>query len=124
MELTEKIYEEQTENFKILENVLKEKVFEKFDNVEEKNKKNTEELAFFKETMDHCNEKFVEKFNCQLYPNMFCEKCKKKLRLVDIEQLKTHMESVHRVFKCLECEFISESERGRNIHIKKNHGKS
>ena len=57
---------------------------------------------------------------------IFCEKCKKEFRNRDKSngQFDKHMESVHRVFKCYQCEFISESERGRNIHKKKNHVKN
>ena len=57
---------------------------------------------------------------------IFCDKCKKKFRERDKYngQWDEHMESVHRVFKCPKCEFLSESERGRNIHKKKNHAKN
>ena len=34
------------------------------------------------------------------------------------------MENVHRIFKCWLCEFTSESERGRQIHLTKTHSKA
>ena len=122
-ELNKKFFEAQTETFSNLETSINEKVMEKLDQFQEQFEKTSETVDFLKDTMDYCNEKFVEKFDMQLYPKMFCEKCKKKLRLAHFGQLDKHMENVHRIFKCLLCEFISESERGRTIHYSKIHSK-
>ena len=60
-----------------------------------------------------------------IYPNMYCEKCKVKLRLRDNFELREHMEKVHRIFRCdwPHCEFGAESKHERSIHIKEIHRK-
>ena len=63
---------------------------------------------------------FVYHWKVKIYPNIYCEKCKRKLRLVDDKHLTKHMESVHRIFKCYKCDHVAESDRGRNLHIKEN----
>ena len=47
-------------------------------------------------------------FFMPIYPDRYCEKCKKKLRILDDEQMKNHMESVHRIFECDKCAFKGE----------------
>ena len=80
-----KIIDAQAESFSILETSVNKNVMEKMDEFERKFEKTSETLEFLKDTMEYCNEKFVEKFNLQLYPKLFCEKCKKKLRVAHIK---------------------------------------
>ena len=65
--------------------------------------------------------RFSFSFSLPIYPDKFCEKCKKKLRIFDDLQLKKTVESVHRIFKCDKCTLTFESERGRSNHMKKYH---
>ena len=64
------------------------------------------------------------RWDLTLYPKVYCEKCKQKVNIAHEYLLFMHMESVHRICKCPECDFCSESERGRNIHKTKNHSKT
>ena len=93
----------------------------KIDDLEKKLDEKSNMINDMKETLDYCNEKFIEKFSMPIYPDKYCEKCKKKLRISDDEQMKNHMESVNRIFKCDKCTFKGESERGRSAHMKKYH---
>ena len=85
--------------------------------------KKSNEVDHLKEGMDFLEEYFRDKNKTHIYPNVYCEKCKTKIRLMYAEYLPMHMEQVHRVFKCNECEYSAESDRGRKYHMKTNHGK-
>ena len=74
--------------------------------------------------MDYCNEIFAKEYGIHIYPNMYCEKCKVKLRLKHGIDLRKHMEKVHRIFKCdydYTCEYEGESDHARKLHIKAIH---
>ena len=109
-----------SEDSGVLENILKANVDDKIEHIEKNIKMQGEDIDLLKESMDFCDIMFVDKFKVKIYPNIYCEKCKRKLRLVDDQDLIQHMESVHRVFKCHKCDHVAESDRGRRLHIKKN----
>ena len=120
VELMESTTTTLVENLDIFEKSVEAKL-KKVSDLENKYEEKSDLINDMKDTLDYCNEIFIDKFSLPIYPDKYCEKCKKKLRIFDDEQLKYHMESVHRIFKCEKCAFKGESESGRSNHMKKYH---
>ena len=95
---------------------------EKIEFFEEALKKKSDEVDHLSEGMDFLVEHF-RKENKHIYQNIYCEKCKTKVRLTNSLYLPFHMQEVHRIFKCNECDYTAESERARQYHMKTDHKK-
>ena len=112
-DIKDSVYDTVEDKFYVVERELE-------DNIRDtKNMK--ENMKNIKENLDYCNEKFAETLNIRIYKTHNCAHCHTRIRMLDDAEFKKHMEGVHRIFKCDQCDFKSENERARTIHKKKTH---
>ena len=121
LNMTKKVNNELIDNFENMNIILEKKVNEKMEYFENNLEEKAKLIDSLKEAMDYCNDTFSEQFGIQIYPKLYCPKCKQKIRVNNDLRLHQHMENVHRVFKCHLCDFCSESKHGRRMHIKEDH---
>ena len=115
-----KVLEDRNDTYKLNETITDNKL----NTIEEKIDEKIVVIDSLKESMDYCDKMLDKKCGINIYPNMYCENCKIKLRLRDGWDLRKHMESVHRIFKCdidSKCEYEGESDLARKIHVKEIH---
>ena len=94
---------------------------EKIDSLEIIMKKKDDQIKNLEEGMGFLIYHFKSQHDIDIYPRDYCEKCKRKIRLPSNFTMEMHLQEVHRIFKCKDCEFIAESDRARKYHVKSNH---